>query len=283
MYPSKAVEYYEKRSEYIQEVEEHRLRDLLIAAIPIGTEGWSEEFPQPQVIIKPSINVPHTPQLKPITTLNPIVLDTPLTISTTAATEPIFDTFSSSTSPSSTQSDKINFPRRDALSTPLILDKLPHQVPAGQEFTPRPPPQSMSLEAKLLCVARWTLFSPSGIPYLAHSPREKKFETTWMWTDTGAGEQELVKWAKEMWWAIWTRQFRVNYVGMWKNRMEMEDVKKEKDMREKVEKHKMEEEVRERRAKIMRRLKNINEGMGMADDGNVEVMGKPDTHVCVES
>lgn len=104
-----------------------------------------------------------------------------------------------------------------------------------------------------------------------------------MWTDTGAEEQELVKWAKEMWWTIWTRQFRVNYVGIWKKRMEMEDVKREKDMREKVEKHKMEEEARERRAKIMRRLKNINEGMGMADDGNVEVMGKPDTHVCVES
>jgi hypothetical protein len=89
----------------------------------------------------------------------------------------------------------------------------------------------MSIEAKLLCLARWTLFDNNGTPYLT-TEALKEFEMNW--AGSGAEDEELLKWVKEMWWPIWKRQCRVNYVGMWKKRFEKEDKKKAKEMDGKV-------------------------------------------------
>lgn len=110
----------------------------------------------------------------------------------------------------------------------------------------------MSLQSKLECLYRWTLFTPphharSGMPYLASSPREKSFVMDWV--TSGAPDKELVGWTKKMWWVIWTRQFRVNFTGMWKKRMEKEDRKAEK-----AEIKKKEKEDRERREALKRRM-----------------------------
>lgn len=54
---------------------------------------------------------------------------------------------------------------------------------------------------------------------------------------SGASDEVLLQWVTEMWWGCWSRQARVNYVGMWKHRFEREakkaaktmEVEKEKD------------------------------------------------------
>ena len=59
MFPSAAPEYYEKRRVHLKGVEEHRLRELLMSVIPSGQDGWTDDLPQPRIIIKPSIPTSH--------------------------------------------------------------------------------------------------------------------------------------------------------------------------------------------------------------------------------
>lgn len=51
----------------------------------------------------------------------------------------------------------------------------------------------------------------------------------------GATNKVLVHWAKDMWWPVWQRQSRVNYVGMWKRKFEKEDKKLAKSVQEMAE------------------------------------------------
>jgi hypothetical protein len=120
----------------------------------------------------------------------------------------------------------------------------------------------MSVNAKLLCLARWTLLDASGKPYLACEPREKGFEMNWV--GSGADERVLAQWAKEMWWVIWARQARVNYVRMWKEKLEKEDKKAAKQIEELNEKRTLEEERDKREEcweKVIGRLRDINQRM----------------------
>ncbi|KAJ8109682.1 hypothetical protein OPT61_g7282 [Boeremia exigua] len=50
MCPPVAEKYYIKRSLRLREVEECKLRDLITAAIPTGTNGWQDDFNLPPVI-----------------------------------------------------------------------------------------------------------------------------------------------------------------------------------------------------------------------------------------
>ncbi|EMD64283.1 hypothetical protein COCSADRAFT_56189, partial [Bipolaris sorokiniana ND90Pr] len=115
-----------------------------------------------------------------------------------------------------------------AQPTTIYLSPLPRQPPIS--FYPRPPPLSMSIEAKLACLSRWTHFDPStGTPYMLSTPRPK--EESMCWTDAiyaGASEEVLLKWAKEEWWQVWARQGAVNYVGIWRGRFEKEEKKNAK-------------------------------------------------------
>jgi hypothetical protein len=118
----------------------------------------------------------------------------------------------------------------------------------------------MSTEAKLLCLARWTLFDTvNGTPYLLSSPRDKDFEMRWTdATYAGATENAVTSWAKEMWWHIWIRQSHTNYVGMWKKRFEKEDKKAEKKQEEEKAKKAYQEN-------IMARLEVVNMLLGLGE------------------
>lgn len=239
MYPAAAMEYYTKRGDHVNDVEEQRLREMILSAIPVGLDGWSSDLPQPKVIIKPSQVAPQTPELKPVNASEPLVLNTAfLTPSTATSPSPsqnsecvsTVDSLSTgATSPSprsAVAADPVTFPQVSPADTPLLLEALPRKPPSGQDFVARPPPENMSREARLLCLARWTLFDTNGNPHLAREPREKNFQMDW--ASSGAEDDVLVKWAREMWWTIWARQYRTSYVGMWKRRFEKEDKKAEK-------------------------------------------------------
>ncbi|KAF2659402.1 hypothetical protein K491DRAFT_712682 [Lophiostoma macrostomum CBS 122681] len=103
-------------------------------------------------------------------------------------------------------------------NTPLYLEPLPRTPPHRYRFSA--PHEKMSVDAKLLCLARWTLFDDDGTPYLATQAR-KAFDMDW--AGSKAEDKDLVKWAKEMWWPVWKRQCRVNYDDMWKKKFEEED------------------------------------------------------------
>jgi hypothetical protein len=66
MFPHIASGYYTKRAAHVKEQEEHRLRAIIMAAIPVGKIGWKDEFHKPQIKIKQSEPVePRTPEFKP--------------------------------------------------------------------------------------------------------------------------------------------------------------------------------------------------------------------------
>jgi hypothetical protein len=258
MFPHIATEYYAKRAVHVREREEQRLREMIMRAIPTGGNGWKDDFPQPKIIIKqPEL---MTPELQPTAigelTPPPTPLLTPVASDNGISHE--------TSSPSCTAP-------AHPWDVPLYLDPLPRAPPLT--CSPHPPPTNMSLEAKLLCLARWTFFNPStGTPYLPTTPRNKDSEMHW--TDAvyaGATDAILVAWAKEMWWSIWIRQSNVNYTGMWKERFNKEDKKAEKARLEEEVQAKAEELVKKDREKIMRRLKMLNEVLGVAD-GEVAVV-----------
>ena len=234
MFPSIATVYYEKRQKYVKMAREQRLQKLIMSAIPVEYEGWHEDLPQPSVIFK-STMIPQTPEVRPTLAADYFVLNTPPTSVGTASLSPDQNTDIALNVPTSPQSIlcSLDTPSPAAIpipitQTPLYLDPLPRDPPLP--FNPHPPPVAMSIEAKLSCLYRWTLFSATkgtvkSTPYLASEPREKNFEMSWL--DSEADEQELVAWVREMWWAIWTRQHKVNYYGMWRRRMEKEDAKAE--------------------------------------------------------
>jgi hypothetical protein len=87
------------------------------------------------------------------------------------------------------------------------------------------------------------------------------------WMESGAEDHILLKWGKEMWWAAWTRQHHVNFVGMWKRRLEEEDKEMENGKLKHEEMVKIAKEKDEWRTKVMRRLRQVNEGMGVIDEG----------------
>lgn len=254
LFPHVATEYDVKRAAYIKEQDEQKLRATLIAAIPQGNSGWTDDFPQPQIIIKQAEQDPDTPVMKPSAAGEPTPPLTPVQEGTdkdvslshfmlpTAATTP---------------------PPREPWVIPLYLDPLPRNPPLT--CTPRLPPANMSPEAKLVCLARWTLFDPiNGAPYLLSAPRDKDFEMQWTdATDAGAAEQDLIKWAETMWWHIWIRQSHTNYVGMWKKRFEEEDKKAEKKRAEEEAAGKVAEVAEQEKSKIVARLEKMNASLGI--------------------
>ncbi|KAF2178712.1 hypothetical protein K469DRAFT_598713 [Zopfia rhizophila CBS 207.26] len=188
MYPDARPIYEEKKGVFLKEVEERRLRDLIRNAIPVGHEGWVENPIMPPIMYKPA--EPCTLAFHPapetdLTTIKPVLA---------LNTDPLMASSSS------------------------LLPRSPPQT-----HIPRPPPANMCADAKLLCLARWTLFTPSGEPYFGQEARKKGF--TMDWADSGASDEVLVKWAREMWWACWVRQGVRSWVGMWKRRLEREDKK----------------------------------------------------------
>jgi hypothetical protein len=254
MFPQVATEYYTKRAAYVKEREEQRLRAMITSVIPIGESGWNEDILK---TIRTTVKLPNpdpsTPYLMPTVASE---LTPPMT-----PTDKICDSFylpSSAIFPSATQP-------KTAWDVTLYLDALPRtpSVPC----TPRPPPANMSQEAKLVCLARWTLFNPiNGAPYLLSSPRAKDFEM--QWTDAtyaGATDKVLVKWAEEMWWHVWVRQSHTNYVGMWKKRFEKEDRKAERMREEESEKVKAQEMVEKEKEKIAKRLEVMNAKLGLIE------------------
>jgi hypothetical protein len=208
--PCIAAEYYAKRAAYLNKVEEQRLREVLMQAIPINREGWSEDFPLPHIIFKSEM--PATPPMRP-----KMPNGKPKSISVLDAV--LGDQLSPSYTPQLSISplEDLSYISTKFLETPLYLTPLPRDPPLS--FTAHPPAATMSLEAKLLCIERWTLFSPStGLPYLAREPREKKFEMCW--SEHGVCDDVLIAWVKEMWWGIWVRQALVNYVGTFMRTLE---------------------------------------------------------------
>lgn len=267
MFPSITLEFYTKRSIHLKEVEENRLKQLLMSAIPGGHEGWDDDIPKPTVITRnfPQSHAAFEPTIvRKVASGNEMLFNSNLASYSQA---PIDDTFERpltppDTPPSSVTSLDFTAPTAEfshkPLSTPLYLQALPRTPPLA--FTAHPPQKGMSVEAKLTCLARWTNFDPqTGNLYLACEPREKKFEMCW--SDSGASDEVLVRWMKEMWWVVWVRQTHVNYVGMWMKRFEKEDVKAEKNRLrdlEGEEKEDIQVEVEARRAKIMARLEMLN-------------------------
>lgn len=254
LFPHVATEYYSKRAAYLKEQEEQKLRATLIAAIPKGSSGWRDDFRQPHIIIKQLQTDPATPETKPTAAGEPTPPLTPLQEAADkgiALSHFILPPATTSSSP------------REPWTIPLYLDPLPRTLPLA--CTPRPPPANMSPEAKLVCLARWTLFDPiNGAPYLLSAPRDKDFEMQWTdATDAGATEQDLVEWAENMWWHIWIRQSHTNYVGMWKKRFEKEDKKAEKKRVEEEVARKAVEVAQMEKGKILERLRRVNVSLGL--------------------
>jgi hypothetical protein len=253
MFPHVAAEYYTKRSVHVREQEERRLRAMITAAIPMGKEGWSDDLPQPRVIVKHTDTEPRTPETKPVAvseltpplTPTDVILGKELHLSTLML------------SPTS-DSDAATQPSQP-WDVPLYVEPLLRKP--ERPCLPGPPPDKMAPDRKLLCLARWTLFDPvNGTPYLLSSPRDKDFEM--QWTDAahaGATGKMLIKWAKDMWWPVWVRQSHVDYIGMWKRRFENDD--------KKAEKKKLEEEAKAEasREKMVARLRKMNLSLGLDD------------------
>lgn len=210
LFPHVTTEYYTKRKAHLKELEEHRLRELLMAAIPTVTESHVVDFPEPRIIIQSAI-LPSTVSLDDDTKGNTASLCVP----SPPPSPPL----------STTASDKNPLHltlQNDVQVAPLDALYLPREPPLSFGF--RPPASNMSCAAKLLCLARWTRFcDKTGSPYLGSEPREKKFEM--FWSDSIMGDDALVQWVEKAWAAAWWRQCCVNYVGMWKMRFEKEDKK----------------------------------------------------------
>lgn len=257
MFPHIATAYYTKRAAHVKELEEQRLRALITAAIPSADNGWTDNVPHPQIVIKHDKSLPSTPRLKPIVVGE---LTPPLT--------PTDEVFRENMTPfdftiPAVAGTKLPERLKEPWDVPLHLEPLPRTP--GHGCTPQPPPASFPLDKRLLCLARWTLFDPSnGKPYLLPAPREKDFEMQWTeLTYAGATDEDLTSWAKRIWWPIWIRQCYVNYVGMWKKRFEKEDQKAEKKRLEDEARQKAEEAVKQNRERVMGRLKMINVNLGL--------------------
>ncbi|KAJ4368999.1 hypothetical protein N0V83_006081 [Neocucurbitaria cava] len=257
MFPHIAKEYYTKRATYLKELDEQKLRDMISKAIPIGREGWIDDFPQPKVITKRT-----TPQLAPMKDSDitpPLPQGSPICKdldSDLALPKPFLTT--------SQYCDPVIHPS-EPWNVPIHLDPLLRTPPLT--CIPHPPPANMSLEAKLNCVARWTRFDAcTGLPYLLCALRDKDFEMHWTdATYAGATEEVLTTWAKEMWWHIWVRQSHVNYVGMWKKRFEKADKQAEKTRLEEEARAEAEKLVEEKREQVLCRLRALNASLGLVD------------------
>ncbi|USP80665.1 hypothetical protein yc1106_07939 [Curvularia clavata] len=203
MFPDVAREHYVRRVAYLKKQQEQRLIELLMNAIPVGTEGWKEDIAQPTIVFTDP--APTTTNLKSAA-LREMILPT------SAPRTPAPFKHGTSTQLSHTNT--------------IYIDPLPREPPIP--CVQRPPPNSMSIPAKLACLARWTDFDPhTGAPYVRCSRRPKDEDMYWAdAVDAGATEEVLVRWAKEAWWGIWARQVVVNYTGMWKRKFEKEDARK---------------------------------------------------------
>jgi hypothetical protein len=263
MFPHVAAEYYTKRAGYLKKQEEQKLRTMITAAIPVGDTGWRDDFPQPRIIIKQADTAPDTPEIKP-TAANEFT--PPLTPIEEACDKSLHRSGLVLPSPATLQS-------RSSWIVPLYLEPLSRAPPLA--CVPHPPPANFSPEAKLLCIARWTLFDiVNGTPYLLSAPRDKDFEMNW--ADAayfGATDRVLVDWAKEMWWHIWIRQSHTNYVGMWKKRFEKEDRKIEKkreddemEAKEAEAETKAKELAKTNRESVTMRLRAMNLSFGLVKD-----------------
>lgn len=177
-FPNTAEQYYTKRAAHRKRLEEQQLASLIMNAIPIGTNGWEA------AVASVNLTFTHTPLAPP--DLEPTASHETPHPSLDFVTPVI--TYSNTLSP--TQPKTIHLP------------PLPRQPPIS--FSPRPPPPSMSIEAKLACLSRWTHFDLStGTPYMLCTPRPK--EESICWTDAiyaGVSEEVLLRWAKEEWWRV---------------------------------------------------------------------------------
>jgi hypothetical protein len=262
-FPHVATEYYTRRAIHVKEQEEKRLRAMIIAALPVGNNGWKDDLPQPRIIDESPGADQNTPKFKPtaIGELTPPstpknkIFDEEMPFSGFALPSPV----SSRACSSLTQS---NVP----WDVPLYVDRLTRTP--ERPCLPRPPPVDMASDRKLLCLARWTRFDPtSGTPRLLSSPRDKDFNMHW--TDTtyaGATDKILVEWAREMWWHTWIRQCHVNYAGMWNRRFEKEDRKAENKRQEEEAKTEAKRMAEASTTKLLERPKVLNVGLGLVDD-----------------
>jgi hypothetical protein len=231
MFPHVAAEYYSKRAQSVKEVEERRLRDLIIRSIPAGNDGWKDDFPYPNIVITPGVDTVTDGDLTP-----------PLS--------PILPSTSSSVG--------------DTWTQPVIIEALSRSPP--HPCTPTPPPSSMSAAARLACLARWTSFTATGSPYLLVSPHPKTFDLHWSTAfEGGTTEAELVEWAKEVWWCVWVRQCVVNWRGMWGKRFEKEDKKKAKDEEEIRKKAAELVKKGKERERVLGRLEALNKCLGLVE------------------
>ncbi|KAF2748565.1 hypothetical protein M011DRAFT_485816 [Sporormia fimetaria CBS 119925] len=222
LYPAIAKIHYQKRHTYLGEESEMRLRRAYQPAIPEDNEGWSADLPEPPVILKPFVDSEEMSDSE----------SDRLSRSSPTSTEVESD----ATSPMSSLSSSLDLSTTSSTSStftelPLLLPRLPRSPP--RPYKPTPPPKSMSQQSKLECLYRWTLFAlPSSTgpwqPYLASEPREKGFVMNWAQQRKGCEDEELARWARKMWWVVWARQSRVNYVGMWRRRFNKEDAQAEK-------------------------------------------------------
>ncbi|XPS72300.1 hypothetical protein M3J09_004467 [Ascochyta lentis] len=262
MFPQVAVEYYTKRAQHTGEMEERRLRDLITNAIPSGTTGWSDDFQLPRIRIRqPASSTLHAQ---------------PMTMQHGAPTPPPSPIHQPTDLKTQLPSSRLCVSTINPWEIPLHIDELPRQPPHACK--PAPPPLGMSATARLTCLARWTSFSPTGVPCLLPSPHAKDF--TLQWRDAiarGFGEGALVQWARDVWWCVWVRQCVVNWRGMWARRFEKEDVKAEKarvEEEELVEKEsaqrefraKAEELVRKNKEKMLGRLEVLNRLLGLVEE-----------------
>lgn len=265
MFPHVAAQYYNKRAQHLNEVEERKLRVLITSAIPSGTDGWNEDFPPPQIIMRQSAT--HD-DLITLLCQSPSLQHKEPTTPPSPTHRPTNHKNSLSTSPHHDLSTN------EPWKTPVYIDPLPRHPPHPCKPSP-PPPHTMSAAARLACLARWTSFSPIGTPYLLPSPHAKDFDLQWRHAvEHGASEDVLLSWAREMWWCVWVRQCVVNWRGMWARRFEKEDKRVERlgvrnqehEGRERVEREvrvKAEELVRSNREKVVRRLERLNRVLGL--------------------
>jgi hypothetical protein len=261
MFPNTATRYYVKRCQHVKEIEERKLRELITTAIPIGTDGWSDAFILPPIVI----------QQPPSTDTQDATAPQPALVCHGALTPPSSPVHQAADL--TANSPELDDPYSDPRATPVHIDALPRQPPYSCK--PGPPPQSMSAAARLACLARWTAFSPTGTPYLLATPHAKDFDLQWHDAiDAGFSEEDLVKWAQEIWWDVWARQCVVNWRGMWAKRFEKEDTKAKKARKVEEEKAdsvnieeearaKAEELVRAHKQKVMGRLEGLNRALGL--------------------
>lgn len=210
MFPDVAKEYYVKRAAHLKKHHEQRLAELIMKAIPTGTEDWKNDIALPAIIFTqptPSTKIPESAVSHQTTPPA-----SPSSSPTTSA-----HAMQDQNSPYPPSQPHLLPPNPDS---PVYLAPLPREPPVP--CIARPPPTAMSVQAKLACLARWTQFDPhTGTPYLRCSPRPKDADMWWMDAiDAGATEELLVRWAREAWWSVWVRQVVVNYVGMWRRRFE---------------------------------------------------------------